>query len=102
MARTTFYSRNYIGWPPIPISEAVNANSQHWRSEAMIAARRLIERMGFEAYCAWVDYMPDGFTWREFHQRCQDKLRELEQAQTAQVHGEAATADECGGSVDPD
>jgi hypothetical protein len=74
MSQTTFYSKNYIGWPPVPIREAADANSQYWREMAMAAGQRLADRIGYDQYDAWVDSLPDDFTWLEFFNYCQAKL----------------------------
>ena len=34
MTRTTFFQKNYAGWPPVPYSELANPDSYHWNSEA--------------------------------------------------------------------
>jgi hypothetical protein len=77
MGRTTFYSRNYVDWPPIPVSAVTNPDSWYWKEQAATVAKKLIQKMGPEAYCAWVDTLPEPFTWQEFHSLCEAKLVEL-------------------------
>jgi hypothetical protein len=77
MGRTTFYSRNYVDWPPIPVSAVTNPDSWYWKEQAATVAKKLSQKMGLEAYCAWIDSLPDGFSWAELHDYCQAKLDEL-------------------------
>jgi len=40
MARTTLYSKNYVGWPPVPIGEFADPNSEHWLRKCRFHADR--------------------------------------------------------------
>ena len=76
MARTTFYSKNYIGWPPVRISEVADPDSYYWRQEAKKERDRLlvylIDQEGDLAHKflkAWIEelYPDDKYpTWQEF------------------------------------
>ncbi len=44
MAQSTFYSVNYIGWPPVPIREFSNPDSAHWKEMASAAITRFDAR----------------------------------------------------------
>lgn len=40
MARSTFYSVNFDGWPPVHVKEWNDPNSLYWKDECEIAAKR--------------------------------------------------------------
>jgi 4-alpha-glucanotransferase len=43
-------------------------NSKYWHNRAMAAAKELVEKIGYEAYCQWIDAGPDERTWRELYE----------------------------------
>lgn len=64
MARTTFYQKNYIGWPPVPVSEIANPKSGYWRETALAECGKLADEIGVAAYQAWVEAIPEPESWK--------------------------------------
>ncbi len=76
MGQTTFYQKNYVGWPPIPIHEFCNENSSYWKERAAEAACRLVEMIGQEAYEKLIDDQPV-MSWKEYHEFFTARLSSL-------------------------
>ena len=84
MSRTTFYDRNYIGYPPVHIRDYTNPESRHWKHQFDGEKYRFLQSLKewhgeeyAEKYLkAWIEelYPDDEFpTWREMY----DDLRIL-------------------------
>lgn len=86
MARTSFYARNYVGWPPVPLSEINNPDSRHWMDQSFAARDRLVRVIGEDAYLEWIeDVYPgntiNGATWKGLHDLYIEKLAEAQEQQ---------------------
>ena len=70
MGQTTFYSKNYIGWPPVPVTAWADPDSWYWRERATSAEQRLVRERGEAWVMAWNDikFPMSGpcYTWREY------------------------------------
>jgi hypothetical protein len=62
MSRTNFYETNYVGWPPVHVSEIANPNSHYWIERAGDAVAKYVKQFGQEAYTALFDGLPDDTT----------------------------------------
>lgn len=67
MARTTFYQKNYVGWPAIPTKEFYNANSLYWKERASEVSRRLVALIGQEAYEKIIDDSVE-LSWKGYYE----------------------------------
>lgn len=48
-------------------------DSKYWRNTAKDAAVKLVEKIGYAAYCRWIDDGPER-TWRELYDAIQIEL----------------------------
>jgi hypothetical protein len=78
MGQTTFYQKNYTGWPPVSHEDRNNPESLYWEELAKGFTARLKEAMGEEAYEAWWSAMPDDgdHTWKAIYETARAKLEE--------------------------
>ena len=92
MSRTTFYQKNYVGWPPVLIAEYNNPDSYHWQIRTQEMKQLLILKMGGGAFLEWADRLFPGdtideATWKE--------IFDLYEAKFRVVQGEEREAVEC-------
>ena len=90
MSRTTFYQKNYIGWPPVLISEHADPDSYHWQTSALDMKHWLILKMGADAFDVWADRLFPGdsieqATWKEIFDLYDKKFR-VYQAQDRELN----------------
>lgn len=52
-------------------------DSKYWQLLANQAAKRLAERMGYEAYCDWIDAQDEPAHWKALHELIKAKELEL-------------------------
>ncbi len=83
MSRTTFYQKNYVGWPPVLISEFNDPDSRHWHDRADDMKQLLILKMDGEEFVEWADRLfPDDSindaTWREIFELYEAKYRVIQ------------------------
>lgn len=67
MSRTSFYSRNYAGWPPVSLAAIANPESEYWHQMSMATCRQLVEAIGKTAFDAWLDEQPEPESWLALH-----------------------------------
>jgi len=84
MGKTTFYQKNFTGWPPIPNSEHKNSDSYYWQTRTQDMKFWLIENMGEGAFVEWVDQVfPDDnieqSSWKEIFECYEAKFRECKE-----------------------
>ena len=70
MGQTTFYSKNYQGWPPVSNVEIANGDSPHWQTQFTFERDRLGKAIGRDGYrefaeLVWPGTAIDDLTWRE-------------------------------------
>ena len=80
MTRTTFYQRNFIGWPPVPNAEFEKPDSDYWYARVFDMQKWLILKMGKEQFEEWADRLfPDDSiedaTWKEIFDLYEAKFR---------------------------
>jgi len=97
MSKTTFYQKNYIGFPPVKIAEFENPDSYHWQQRTLDMKYWLIAKMGKTEFAAWADRLfpgdsIDDATWKE--------IFDLYEAKFRVIQGEEREAIEC--SCKPD
>lgn len=81
MARTSFYQKNYVGWPPVKIAEFNNPDSYHWENKARDMAHWLELKMGRDDWLAWASrlYRDDtDITWKELFELFEAKFRVIQ------------------------
>ena len=79
MAKTTFYQKQYTGWPPVKIAEFNDPDSYHWQTSALDMKHWLILKMGAEAFDVWADRLfPGEATWKEIHELYEAKFRVIQ------------------------
>lgn len=52
--RTTFYSQNFIGWPPVAVCEVADSDSEYWHEQAEEALWNLKKALGSAQYSDWM------------------------------------------------
>ena len=80
MARTTFYQKNFTGWPPVPNTEYTDPDSYYWENRTYDMKFWLIEKMGQGPFEAWAgrlfqDEDIDQATWKEIFDLYEAKFR---------------------------
>ncbi len=80
MPLSTFYSLNYIGWPPVKIVEYNDPDSLHWENRTQEIKHMLILKMGEDAFLEWADRLFPGdsideATWKEIFDLYEVKFR---------------------------
>ena len=60
---TTFYSKNFQGWPPVANPQVADPESEHWHEMAMDACALLVAKIGAEQYHAWLDEIGEPASW---------------------------------------
>ena len=98
MSKTTFYQKNYRGWPPVKIQEYEDPDSYHWQNRANDMRHWLELKMGEGEFLGWVNRLfPDGnaedSTWKE--------IFELYEAKFRIIQGEEREADQHDQDNDP-
>lgn len=82
MAQTSFYSKNYVGWPPTPLSEYTNPESGYWYGLAQGAKKRLDDRLGIEASDEWFTQNVDTTgTWEAIYRTMEAHLEAIGKVQ---------------------
>ena len=84
MTRTTFYQRNFTGWPPIPNSEFKDPDSYYWQTRTHDMRFWLQENVGKKAFVEWADQaLPDEIivrsSWKEIFECYEAKFRECKE-----------------------
>ena len=80
MSRTTFYQKNYTGWPPVLISEYNDPDSLHWETRTQEMKQLLILKMGEGTFLEWADRLfpgdsMDEATWKQIFDLYEAKFR---------------------------
>ena len=80
MTRTTFYQKNYTGWPPVPNAEFEDPDSYHWQTRALDMTFLLIQKMGEQEFEVWAERLFPGdvidqTTWKEIFDLYEAKFR---------------------------
>ena len=81
MSKTTFYQKNYIGHPPVKLSEYENPGSYHWMNQALNYECWLKLKMGEEQYYEWAGRLfQEGNepTWKEISELYEAKFRVIQ------------------------
>ena len=83
MSRTTFYQKNYVGWPPVKIQEFADPDSYHWQTRANDMRHSLELKMGEGEFLGWAKRLfPDdsiqNATWREIFELYEAKFRVIQ------------------------
>ena len=98
MSQTTFYSRNFVGWPPVHLSQFNNPNSAYWRERANAAANRFdgaAHEFMTKAEWEWLNdqvyaCLGQTATWKAFYETYQKILDGLKTGVTVQAIAFAA------------
>ena len=83
MSKTTFYQKNYIGFPPVKIQEFNDPDSYHWQQRTLDMKYWLIAKMGKIDFAAWADRLFPGdsieeATWKEIFDLYEAKFRVIQ------------------------
>ena len=83
MSKTTFYQKNFIGFPPVKLTEYNDPESYHWQNRANDMRHWLELKMGEADFLKWVNRLfPDGdasnATWREIFDLFEAKFRVIQ------------------------
>ena len=92
MSKTTFYQKNFIGFPPVKIAEFNDPDSYHWQHRTQDMKHWLILKMGKDQFLEWADRLFPGnsieeATWKE--------IFDLYEAKFRVIQGEEREAMEC-------
>jgi hypothetical protein len=98
MAATTFYSKNFVGWPPVPLAQFTNPNSAHWRERCLAVVERFDDRAPAhltKAEWEWLGntiaaHLGEAATWQQYYDAYQAALEALKPGVTVQAIAYAA------------
>ena len=83
MSKTTFYQKNYIGFPPVKIAEYQDPDSYYWQNRTKDIKHWLILKMGENQFLEWADRLfpgdsIDDATWKEIFELYEAKFRVIQ------------------------
>lgn len=78
MAQTSFFSQNFIGWPPVSIRMYADPQSRYWFELAAGEKSRLVKLIGLEAANQWIDEnIDENATWQRIHELLQRRVNQV-------------------------